>query len=139
MIRLLNITSVETLVKTDNYDMGAELVNVLFLSDDERHKLLADFPEYIDHVKAIPISVVDCTPEDIRVLILNWFFDNRRVIPDSWFQFFYRAILIQPSSGSVERVFSIFKQMFDDNQRSSLNDAISLGVSIRFNDLWRNK
>jgi hypothetical protein len=61
------------------------------------------------------------------------------VIPDSWFQFFYRAILIQPSSCSVERVFFIFKQMFDDNQRSSLNDAISLGVSIRFNDLRRNR
>jgi hypothetical protein len=57
------------------------------------------------------------------------------VIPDSWFQFFYRAILIKPSSCSVERVFFIFKQMFDDNQRSSLNEAISLGVSIRFNDL----
>jgi hypothetical protein len=58
-------------VKTDNYDMGAELMNVLFLSDDKRHKLLADFP---NTSTASPISVVSCTPEDIQVLILNWFF-----------------------------------------------------------------
>ena len=41
---------------------------------------------------------------------------------------------IGPISGTCERVFSLLKQMFGDDQISTLADAIRAALMVRYND-----
>ncbi len=44
-----------------------------------------------------------------------------------------KIFLIQPSSASVERVFSLLKCTFRDHQDSSLQDYIEASLMLQFN------
>jgi len=50
----------------------------------------------------------------------------------------YRAAsevpLFTPSSGNVERVFSLYETMFNDNQGSALEDYKQTAVLLRYNE-----
>lgn len=47
--------------------------------------------------------------------------------------------LITPSSCTVERVFSLLTQGFDDSQEGSLEDLVFASIMIRYNNNWRKK
>jgi hypothetical protein len=49
------------------------------------------------------------------------------------------AALIMPSSGTVERVFSLLTQCFSDKQGRALADLKETSVMLRYNENFRNK
>ena len=42
-----------------------------------------------------------------------------------------RKIVIQPSSGSVEHVFSLLNSMFDEQQDNSLQDYVQSSIMLQ--------
>ena len=58
----------------------------------------------------------------------------------TWFKASRDVALITPSSGTIERVFSLLTQGFDQNQVNSLEDYKETSIMIRYNDrIWGNK
>ena len=53
-------------------------------------------------------------------------------------QHYYRAVkllvLLQPSSAGAERVFSVLKRYFDEQQETSLTDAIRVAIFLEVNN-----
>ena len=47
---------------------------------------------------------------------------------------FSKVILVQPSSETVEGVFSVLKRHFTQNQHSSLQDLVETSVMLEFNN-----
>jgi hypothetical protein len=47
--------------------------------------------------------------------------------------------LITPSSCTVERVFSMLTNGFDESQECALQDMVFTSIMIRFNNIWRSK
>ncbi len=65
----------------------------------------------------------------------NWWKNHSNDLPQ-WSSIFKLIILIQPSSASAERVFSILQSSFQSQQESSLEDYIELSVMMQYN--YRN-
>lgn len=51
----------------------------------------------------------------------------------TWLEAFKLVLLVQPSSASVERVFSLLANSFTSQQESSLEDYIQLSVMLQYN------
>jgi hypothetical protein len=69
-----------------------------------------------------------------------WFFwMSKQLNTDigSWYQGAQYIALIQPSSGSSERAFSLAESLFDHTQTSALEDMKEAAVMIRANNNWR--
>ena len=49
------------------------------------------------------------------------------------------AVLLQPNSGSAERVFSMYTWSFDDDQDNALEDYKATAVMMRFNEQNRHR
>jgi hypothetical protein len=64
-------------------------------------------------------------------LLLFWKVYEARLPSWSWFA--KKVFLVQPSSASVERVFSILKRVYTHDRASSLNDVIELSCMMAYN------
>ena len=62
----------------------------------------------------------------------EWWDHNKAALP-KWNLGFSRVILVQPSSASAERVFSILKRHYTQYQNTSLQDHVKVGVMLEFN------
>jgi hypothetical protein len=49
------------------------------------------------------------------------------------------AVILQPSSGTAERVFAMQRTMFSNLQRSSRRDYQETALMTRYNENWRSK
>ena len=63
---------------------------------------------------------------------LEWWKLNCSELP-SWSTAAKMALLVQPSSGSAERVFSLLKYSFGDQQDHSLKDYIETSLMLQYN------
>ena len=45
-----------------------------------------------------------------------------------------KLVLVQPSSATAEKVFSLLVTMFDDQQHDALEDMIEVALMLRVND-----
>ena len=61
--------------------------------------------------------------------------ENSKDIPN-WAIAVSKALLVQPSSASSERVFSLLKASFDEQQDSSLQDYLEASLMLQFNSRW---
>ena len=77
-------------------------------------------------------------PIDDRQTLWN-FWMSKQLNADiaSWYQGAQYIALIQPSSGSSERVFSLVESLFDHTQTSALEDMKEAGVMIRANNNYK--
>ena len=50
-----------------------------------------------------------------------------------WWEACELAALVLPSSGTIERVFSLTKSLFNDQQSHLLSDALTLGLMLSYN------
>ena len=64
--------------------------------------------------------------------LLLWWSVNEHLLP-KWAWFTRKMLLIQPSSASVERVFSIVNRIYSKDRYSTLNDMIELSVMLAYN------
>jgi hypothetical protein len=70
----------------------------------------------------------------------SWdFFLAQTIRLPTWSLCAKEVALIAPSSATVERIFSLFTQGFNDNQDAALEDYKGTAVKLKYNRIWRLK
>ena len=89
----------------------------------------------LDGLKAeLPTYLALATDVDPSVDSLEWWKSHRESDGlSNWLSAAQKLFLIQPSSASSERVFSILKRSFGDQQNNSLEDYVEATVMSQFN------
>ena len=63
---------------------------------------------------------------------LEWWKSNASALP-CWSQAAQKIVLVQPSSAAAERVFSLLKSSFGDQQDNSLKDYVKSSLMLQYN------
>lgn len=90
-----------------------------FLGDQVITKMKSELPTYLSLAENLSYTVDP----------LQWWERNSEKIP-FWASCCKKIVLCQPTSASVERVFSLLKQ-FNEQQQSSLEDYIEVALMVR--------
>ena len=64
---------------------------------------------------------------------LTWWANHKDTLPH-WSSLVKKLLLIQPSSASAERVFSLLTNAFGSQQESALQDYLEASVMLRYNN-----
>ena len=106
-----------------------ELRNFPFANDDATIANLAqELPLYLAASDGVTV-----TCEDDK---LTWWANHKDTLPH-WSSLVKKLLLIQPSSASAERVFSLLTNAFGSQQESSLQDYLEASVMLRYNNAKR--
>lgn len=71
--------------------------------------------------------------------LLSWWFGVRAALP-TWYKVVVaEAVIMQPTSATAERVFSMMTWMFGDDQRAALEDYKETAMMLRYNGLQRQR
>ena len=106
-----------------------ELRNFPFANDDATIANLAqELPLYLAASDGVTV-----TCEDDK---LTWWANHKETLP-LWSSLVKRLLLIQPSSASAERVFSLLTNAFGSQQESALQDYLEASVMLRYNNAKR--
>lgn len=103
-----------------------DLKYVPFVSDVERIALKQELARYV--------SVAEDLKEEPP--IWDWWVKHRKDLP-AWFRAASKAVLVQPSSASVERAFSELKIVMGVRQGQALSDLVCGSVIVRYNERQR--
>ena len=100
---------------------------------------LCAFPFFTeDHIKLLkeelPVYLSKCADTDQGFCPLKWWKQNAPDIPN-WAIAATKALLVQPSSAASERVFSMLRASFDEQQDLSLQDYLEASLMLQFNKL----
>lgn len=80
----------------------------------------------------LPMYLSKCADTDLQFCPLEWWRMTSSEIP-TWSACACKLLLVQPSSAASERVFSILKASFHEQQDNSLQDYIKTSVMLQFN------
>lgn len=64
--------------------------------------------------------------------VMEWWSQNEQELPQ-WSSAVKKILLVQPSSGASERVFSLLNNSFSDQQQNSLQDYVEASVMLQYN------
>ena len=64
--------------------------------------------------------------------VLEWWHRNEMKLPN-WANACKQALLIQPSSAAVERVFSLLQNSFQKQKESAMEDYIESSLMLQYN------
>ena len=110
-------------MKPDEATLEQSLLAVPFLSTPSVvTSLKAELPDYIARAAD--------TSADFPAL--DWWKQNGSALP-SWASAARKILLIQPSSATAERVFSLLNCSFGEQQDNSLQDYIESSLMLQFN------
>ena len=108
-----------------------ELRRFRFLDNDAIIQgLTAELPRYL--------AVVDGADLQTEEEKLQWWSRNEANLPN-WSSVVKKVLLVQPSSASAERVFSIMKNFFTNQQDAALEQTVEASVMLCYNQNQRNK
>lgn len=113
------------LMQPDATTLEQSLVAIPFLSSpngDVVSCLKAELPDYL--ARAADTSA-DIPP-------LEWWKRNAGALPH-WSEAAKKVLLLQPSSATAERVFSLLKNSFGEQQDNALQDYIECSLMLQFN------
>uniref|UniRef100_A0A1X7TYF9 HAT C-terminal dimerisation domain-containing protein n=1 Tax=Amphimedon queenslandica TaxID=400682 RepID=A0A1X7TYF9_AMPQE len=99
-----------------------QLACISFINSQAIEELKSELPKYMARAKDI----------DKEVCPLNWWKQNQDDLP-VWSREAKKVFLLQPSSASVERVFSLLKSSFGDKQETALQDYIEASLMLQYN------
>ena len=109
-------------------DSLEEFRNYPFLNDDSCIASLAqELPAYLAAAEGVTVS-----NESEKV---DWWAAHRETLPN-WAAVVKKLLLIQPSSASAERVFSLLNT-FSSQQEHALEDCLESSVMLRYNNSQR--
>ena len=109
----------------------AELRNFGFLDDDAVIAGLSlELPHYLASAEGTQVAT-----EEEKV---QWWARNSANLPN-WSSVVKKILLVQPSSASAERVFSIMRSSFTNQQQSALEETVEVSVMLRYNGNQRKK
>ena len=95
---------------------------VPFFDANERERLKAELPTYLAEVSDIHRDFDQ----------LEWWKLHASTLPN-WSAAAKKTILLQPSSAAAERVFSLLKASFGEQQDMSLQDYIEASIMLQYN------
>ena len=108
-----------------------ELRRFRFLDNDAIIQgLTAELPRYL--------AVADGADLQTEEEKLQWWSRNE-ANPPNWSSVVKKVLLVQPSSASAERVFSIMKNFFTNQQDAALEQTVEASVMLCYNQNQRNK
>jgi hypothetical protein len=99
---------------------------------------LAAFPflntqTILDDLKAeLPLYLAKAADVDSSIDTLDWWKKNAICLP-KWVSALQKILLIQPSSAASERVFSLLKSSFSEQQECSLQDYVEASIMLQYN------
>ena len=64
--------------------------------------------------------------------VLKWWKDHHQELPQ-WSLAAQKVFLVRPSSAAAERVFSLLKNAFGEQQQSSLHDLVAATLMVQYN------
>lgn len=106
-----------------------EFRNFPFLDNDNIIANLArELPDYLAAADGVVME-----DEEEK---LAWWAANSVRLPH-WASLVKKLLLIQPSSASAKRVFSLLNNAFNDQQDNALEDYLEASVTIRYNNAKR--
>jgi hypothetical protein len=135
---------------------GARLFDIKFIAEIPL-AALAGIGGEVSQVAAIPICAVNLAalerelPEYKRLADEDWarpeaersigwnFFLAQTIRLPTWSLCARDVALLIPSSGTIERAFSLLTQGFDDQQNAALEDYKCTAVKLKYNSIWREK
>ena len=94
-------------------------------------KLKAQSPIYLQRVATC--TVKHTSVEDFSTSVLKWWRDNSDDKISEWSEAARIIFAISPNSASCERVFALLKNMFGEQQVSSLADYIQAALMLAYN------
>lgn len=100
-----------------------------FLAD--LNKMKQQLPVYL--TRALNFSTDNSSVEDFSNAVLAWWKENSDDQISAWAEAAQIVFAILPNSASCERVFSLLKLMFGEQQVASLSDYIQAALMLRYN------
>ena len=85
-------------------------------------------------VQELPQYLAACDGISLSADVIHFWKERATLLP-KFYSLFSWYCLIQPSSGAVERVFSLLNNMFNDQQANSLQDYVEAAVMLRYNNV----
>ena len=106
-----------------------EFRNFLFLDDNDTIANLAqELPAYLAAADGVAMM-----NDDEK---LAWWAGHSKILPN-WSAVVKTLLLLQPSSASAQRAFSLMNNSFNGQQESALEDYLEASVMIRYNSAKR--
>ena len=122
------------MIAANPFDVAAfrqSVVSLDWFTAAEIDAIVADIPTYIAAVSTAVLLPVSEDDELERIVI---FWETNRYNFRAFKELFVAyALTFVPSSAAAERVFSILKRFFGNNQNSALEDYIEYSVMLSFN------
>jgi hAT family C-terminal dimerisation region len=98
-------------------------------------KLIVDLerelPKYLVETQLAQLEA-GLTPEQKSSARSQWWAEHAAVLP-AWAALARRVFLVVPSSAAVERVFSILRDTFGDDQKGALEDYVETALFLQYN------
>lgn len=96
------------------------------------------FPFLVNDISAlkaeIPSYLALAADVSTTVDTLRWWENHSSDLP-CWSSAVRKVFLLQPSSAAAERVFSILKNTFGDQQQTSLGDYVEASLMVQYNKM----
>lgn len=80
----------------------------------------------------LPTYLAKAADVSFTVDALEWWRRNKDFLP-AWSKAVQKALLLQPSSAAVERVFSLLNNSFGTSQANSLQDYLEASIMLQYN------
>jgi hypothetical protein len=95
-----------------------------FFTDAAIAQLVDELPKYLAIAEGVEIET-----EEGKV---KWWSVHEKALP-SWSTAVKKILLVQPSSASAERVFSLLQNSFNKQQDAALEETVEVSVMLRYN------
>ena len=90
-------------------------------------------PDTISHLKdELPDYLAKAADVSAEMDTLEWWRRHEESLP-YWTAAFRKVLLVQPSSAAAERVFSLMKATFTDQQDCALQDYLEVSLMLQYN------
>ena len=103
-----------------------ELKQISFITDAEVVQLVEELPNYLD------LAIADGAIETEEGKV-QWWATHAAALPN-WSAAVKKILLVQPSSASAERVFSLLQNAFSKQQEAALEETVETSVMLCYND-----
>ena len=107
--------------------------------DEERVQQLRHFP-FLDKddvilalLHELPQYLAEAEDASNQTDALQWWQEKATVLPH-WVKAFSKVLLVQPSSAASERVFSLLKASFSEQQDGALEDYLEASLMLQYNN-----
>jgi hypothetical protein len=131
-LQLLDPSKIRVLPYATIVEMIKTLCNLVPILRGKSEALLLQLPQYLASMPEVTGNEGSDFENCKNGTLLAWWKNNTGLT--DWLVVLTVAVLLQPSSCTAERVFSMYTWMFGDDQDSALEDYKETALMLRFNE-----